>query len=176
MFNGHGCMHANDNMMIVDQQCSDGREWMVAPPMCHSYFYIPPSWCIRPIMMMISMSIIVVQCTMCTCVFFPFPKVVSCRNIHHIFVPSRKIEKIEFPCLSNSNFVIFPQMFSYNCSRRICYSSAIRYIQEEYSPDGNIATGEYGCPMYTLCNVQCSQVPQPSTSSQLENLTNCSDM
>ena len=62
------------------------------------------------------------ECTVCTLVTFFLSeettrsgaKVVSCNDIQHIFVPARsnkkKIEKIEFPCVSNSVSVFEPQV------------------------------------------------------------------
>ena len=75
------------------------------------------------------------HCTMCTLgsFFSSRPselrhifKSQDCYTIQHMFVLTRsvwrKIEKIQFSRVSNSKFVIFPQIFPRSCYRGIKYS------------------------------------------------------
>ena len=79
-----------------------------------------------------------VQCTMCTLFSFFSPrpnevrhilKFPCCHTIQHIFVPARsiegKMEKNWFPWLSNSKFVIFPQIFPCSNYRILAFYAPI---------------------------------------------------
>jgi len=79
-----------------------------------------------------------VQCTMCTLFSFFSPrpnevrhilKFPCCHTIQHIFVPARsvegKMEKNWFPWLSNSRFVILPQIFPCSNYRILAFYAPI---------------------------------------------------
>ena len=114
------------------------------------------------------------QCTMCTLYSFfsPRPSAVgyivqphTCHIIEHIFVPTRSvegnIEKIRFSWVSNSKFVIFPQI--YPCSNYKIFPNVplLFPVSNGDSPvvttfprsnyRGFLTTGESYCTMYTLC-------------------------
>ena len=116
------------------------------------------------------------QCTMCTLYSFfsPRPSAVgyivqphTCHIIEHIFVPTRSvegnIEKIRFSWVSNSKFVIFPQI--YPCSNYKIFPNVplLFPVSNGDSPvvttfprsnyRGFLTTGESYCTMYTLCIV-----------------------
>ena len=116
------------------------------------------------------------QCTMCTLYSFfpPRPSAVgyivqphTCHIIEHIFVPTRSvegnIEKIRFSWVSNSKFVIFPQI--YPCSNYKIFPNVplLFPVSNGDSPvvttfprsnyRGFLTTGESYCTMYTLCTV-----------------------
>ena len=89
----------------------------------------------------------------------------TCHIIEHIFVPTRSaegnIEKIRFSWVSNSKFVIFPQI--YPCSNYKIFPNVppLFPVSNGDSPvvttfprsnyRGFLTTGESYCTMYTLC-------------------------
>ena len=89
----------------------------------------------------------------------------TCHIIEHIFVPTRSvegnIEKIRFLWVSNSKFMIFPQI--YPCSNYKIFPNVplLFPVSNGDSPvvttfprsnyRGFLTTGEYYCTMYTLC-------------------------
>ena len=90
----------------------------------------------------------------------------TCHIIEHIFVPTRSvegnIEKIRFSWVSNSKFVIFPQI--YPCSNYKIFPNVplLFPVSNGDSPvvttfprsnyRGFLTTGESYCTMYTLCS------------------------
>ena len=94
----------------------------------------------------------------------------TCHIIEHIFVPTRSvegnIEKIRFSWVSNSKFVIFPQI--YPCSNYKIFPNVplLFPVSNGDSPvvttfprsnyRGFLTTGESYCTMYTLCIVRLS--------------------
>ena len=92
----------------------------------------------------------------------------TCHIIEHIFVPTRSvegnIEKIRFSWVSNSKFVIFPQI--YPCSNYKIFPNVplLFPVSNGDSPvvttfprsnyRGFFTTGESYCTMYTLCSAK----------------------
>ena len=90
----------------------------------------------------------------------------TCHIIEHMFVPTRSvegnIEKIRFSWVSNSKFVIFPQI--YPCSNYKIFPNVplLFPVSNGDSPvvttfprsnyRGFLTTGESYCTMYTLCS------------------------
>ena len=119
------------------------------------------------------------QCTMHTYVFFSFRlravwhivQPPDCHIIQDIFNPSlsveRNNEKIRFPWVSNSKFVIFPQI--YPCSNYKIFPNVplLFPVSNGDSPvvttfprsnyRGFLTTGESYCTMYTLCSGKVGQ-------------------
>ena len=118
----------------------------------------------------------IVHCTMCTLLSFfssrpsalrHILKFLTRQTIQHIFVPTRSvernIEKIRFSWVSNSKFMIFPQIFP-RSNYKICPIIPLLFpVSNDDSPVSTtfprsnyrrfLTTGESYCPMYTLCNV-----------------------
>ena len=90
----------------------------------------------------------------------------NCHIIEHIFVPTRSveanIEKIWFPWVSSSKFMIFPQIYPRSNSKIFPNVPLLFPVSNGDSPvattfprsnyRGFLTTGESYCPMYTLCS------------------------
>ena len=90
----------------------------------------------------------------------------NCHIIEHIFVPTRSveanIEKIWFPWVSSSKFMIFPQIYPRSNSKIFPNVPLLFPVSNGDSPvattfprsnyRGFFTTGESYCPMCTLCN------------------------
>ena len=90
----------------------------------------------------------------------------KCYTIQHEFVPAHSVEgnneKIWFPWVSSSKFMIFPQIYPRSNSKIFPNVPLLFPVSNGDSPvattfprsnyRGFLTTGESYCPMYTLCS------------------------